>query len=161
MKRKIIIRSDKQRREAEKCLSLIDFDDVHEIIIRPFEETRRLRQLALYWAWVTIICDQTGNNKLAYHFEMKKLYLLNIFIRDDKDFSDLVETVRSLHKQGKAVEAKKMAEFIISKISTSKTKVKQMAEFMRDVESHAWEFLQIVLPHPENQDEWDEVRKNT
>ncbi len=156
MKKTILIKSKEQLKVVWEYLQDLSFDDLHEVTIRPHKESLRSRQRRLYWKWLTLISSKTGNTKNDLHFQYKELYLVNIFIRDDRDYSEMVEAVKTVRRGGNNHTADILKREIVKLTSITKTNTKQMAEYSNDIYMHAQEFHNMNLPVPGDPDEdWD------
>ena len=117
----------KNNNDIIEFINTLRVQGVNEISIKPLKQTRRLRANNLYWEWITIISEHTGDNKNSLHEIFKEKFL----------FRELKET--SLGSTEKTV-------------STSKLSVKQFYEYMLQIEIFCSEFLEIKLPQPNQSD---------
>lgn len=141
MKQRIIVSTEPLRKRAALLCSQIPLDESHVVIIAPHVETRSELQKRYYFHIVGIMADHFGYTKNALHVEMKKLFLLPIFVRDDKAMELLV---RGVIKEGEDA-LQKLAEII----SINQASVKQMSEYITELKRHAAEY-DIRLPIQED-----------
>jgi hypothetical protein len=137
MNRRITITGKIQMIEALRVIEELPFDPVHEIIIQPKEEKRRDCQNRLMWLWITDFSSETGNTKEEIHLSFKERFAVPIFTRDDEGYAAMVSAVKSVRKQGMAQEADALKKTIVSLTSTTDFTVKQMAEYLHDIELEA------------------------
>lgn len=138
-KRFFILRNDQIRRRVAEIVKHISDSPLYEVIIQPHKGKRSKDQNARYWSILKVIADELGMGKDELHHEMKRRFLVPIMIRDDEEFSGLVKLVKE------SPSYKPMANKVISLLTTTTLTVKQMTEYMNEVEQHALG-LGIVLP---------------
>jgi hypothetical protein len=56
-------------------LSKLDLKHVWAVEIKRYRKTRTNPQLALYWKWLTIVSDETGNDRDDLHEILKSKFL--------------------------------------------------------------------------------------
>lgn len=149
MKKTVIVRTEELRARVFHLISSIPLDVAHEVIIKPFKESRSLRQNSLYWKWITIIAADLGDTKEDRHLDYKKRFLVPIFIRDDPDYAEMVEAVRNVWRSGMKDQARLLEKVIIKRTSTTDANTAQMAEYMRDIDMEA-SGLGIYLLRPDD-----------
>ena len=137
MKKTFKLINEAVRTNACEFIYGLSFDEIHEVSIAPYEETRKLVQNSLMWVFITAIAEHQGNTKLDVHNYYKKTYLLPIYERDDIEYAKAVNAVRELHKKGFVEDAKSIASQIINLTSTTRATVKQMTEYIKDIERDA------------------------
>jgi hypothetical protein len=89
------------------------------------KEKRSLDQNALYWKWMQIIADETGNDKDDVHEYMKGFFL----------------GMRNMDING-------VPQLI--PVSSKKQSVRDMAEYMEKIQAWAATHLNITLPVPDD-----------
>jgi len=122
----IILRGPEQVESACRLIRSINLnpDAPKEVVVRDHKATRSVQQNRLYWQWVGILSDQTGYSKDEVHELMAKKFL-----------PPVVKEV--------------MGEMVEYRRSTTKLKVREMSEYMNQVEAFAAGFG-ISLPHPQD-----------
>jgi len=151
MKAKLVIISPEVKARAVAIISALPLDVVHEVIIREYKKDRSAEQNALYWQWLTIIGNELGESKESVHEDMKGRFLCNIYERDNPDYAEMLNTLRTIYREGMRDEALSLNKKVIALTSTTTATVKQMSEYMAAIEHHAAS-LAIRLPFP-NEDE--------
>uniref|UniRef100_A0A6M3JJE1 Putative lambda recombination protein n=1 Tax=viral metagenome TaxID=1070528 RepID=A0A6M3JJE1_9ZZZZ len=149
MKLKVSLIDDSARNRIIDKIRNIPLNPLHEVVVRPKEIKRSIVQNSLYWMWITIIANELGETKEAIHIRYKRKILIHIFERDDPEYAEMIEAVRTVHKSGMKVEAIKLSNQIVKLTSTTQTDVKQFTEYLNDIEKDAMG-IQIALPHPED-----------
>jgi hypothetical protein len=149
MKQKFILRDDQIKLRATRAIMGIPIDPMHEVIIREHNKDRSIAQNSLLWLWQTLIANELGWTKEEVHRYYKKTFLVHIFERDDEEYALMIATVRTVHKAGMKKEAKRLSDAIINLTSTTDASVKQMTEYLKDIERDATD-QGIRLPHPKD-----------
>jgi len=121
----VIIRDEQGRKHAIARLSAMNLDRPMELTIKPYRKSRSASQNALCWQWIAIIADELGYTKDEMHEVMAEKFLEPV----------IVEAL------GERIERRK---------STTKLKVAEFTEYLRDIEVFAASELGIVLPRPED-----------
>ena len=103
----------------------LSMDKVWIIEIKRHTKNRSLSQLGLYWKWIGIIADETGNDKDGLHDIFKAKYL-------DPDMVMLGNVQHAVY-------------------TTTKLPVDVMSAYMSKVQAFAGSELGILLPIPEEQ----------
>jgi len=93
--------------------------------IKKRRRKRSLDQNALYWLWLTIIEEITGNEKEDLHCYFKETYLKKEYI---KIFGSKIN----------------------KDISTTNLDTKQFTEYLKKIDIFANTELNIILPHPDD-----------
>lgn len=140
--RRIIIRGAEQRALVSEILSNVEQDGTVEVLIRPYHKDRSYEQNRLYWKWIGVIIDEleSEDTKKSIHEAFKHMFLVPLLSRDSERFFNLMKIV---NEQG----TKEDQTELISALSTTRLSVKQMTEYLNEIEKHAAS-LSIVLPQP-------------
>jgi len=149
MKHKIVASTSELKKRAVAIIESLPLDPVHEVIIREHKKDRSLDQNALYWQWLTIIGGELGESKETAHERYKDIYLVHIYERDDPDYAEMIQSLREVWKHGMKDQAIDLRKKIVALTSTTTANVKQMSEYMTEIERSAAD-LGIRLPHPED-----------
>lgn len=120
--------SDKTSKQGviDYLQKLPENDKRFDVSIVLHRERRSIDQNSLYWMWLALVEDETGNRKSDLH-DVFRAKFLHVFEREV-----LGETVRELP-------------------STTKLDTKQFAEYMKKIDVFCSSELGIVCPHPEDQ----------
>ena len=113
------------RHELRDKIAKLD-DGYYRLKIDKWKDSRSLDQNSLYWKWLSIIGEDLGYYKEEIHEEMIRMFAPTY-------------TMRGLDGKPKQ-----------KKLTTSKMKVNQMAEFMQRVDQFAAE-QGIILPRPDDE----------
>ena len=149
MKHKIAITSEELRNRVIEIVKALPLDLVHEVIIHEHKKDRSKEQNSLYWRWLTVIGNELGESKEDVHERYKGMFLVHIYERDCPDYADMIQSLRTVYKQGMHAEALALKKRIVELTSTSTATVKQMTEYLQSVENHAAS-LAIRLPQSED-----------
>ena len=150
MKRKIIIVSEEHRARAVAIINSLPLDPVQEIIIRERKKDRSADQNSLYWKWLTIIGNELGEGKEDLHERYKDKFLVQVYERDNDEYAGMIQALRNVYQHGLRQEALSLRRKIVSLTSTTTATVKQMAEYLQNIERDA-ATLAIRLPTMEEQ----------
>jgi len=150
MTQKIILISDEHRKRAVTIINALPLLPVQEITIREHKKDRSADQNSLYWKWLSTIGTELGESKESVHERYKDAYLVNIYERDDSDYAEMIQSLRSVWKSGMKTEAVQLRKRIVALTSITAANVKQMTEYMTEIERHAAS-LAIRLPHTEDE----------
>ena len=128
MKRRFIIRNDKNAYSASAFILGLPTDGTKEVIIKEHKTTRSLEQNSLYWIWVGILADELGYTKDSLHDALRDALLEPVSFID----------VRSGETKSRLR-------------STTELSVKEFTAYLEAVEVFASDFAGCVLPRPEEQ----------
>ena len=140
----IIIRDDKTKARAVSIINGLKLEPPAQVIIKEYKRNRSLEQNALYWKWLTVIGAELGMTKEETHEQMKRRFLRVIFMRDDEGFLEMILAIRKVHDD----IAEPLKREVIKLMSTTQASVKQMSEYLDDINNFA-AGLDIRLPAPE------------
>ena len=150
MKAFVVLREPSNFSQVLKYLDdLGQEDEVHECTIQPYKSKLSANQRRLYWLWLTHISKVLGYTKDELHQDYKKEFLVPIFIRDDKDYAQMVDSVRAIHKKGMPGHAKHLEKQIVKLTSIMDASTSQMTEYLEDIRLKCVG-IQIQLPIPED-----------
>lgn len=120
-----------------------------DVIIQKHTDNRSAAQQGLQWLWYTFIAGETGETKEEVHERYKERFLVPIYERDDTQYAEMIESVRSVHRGGMKKEAAAMKNEIVKLTSTTKANVQQMGEYLTEIERDNMG-NGIYLPRPED-----------
>jgi len=127
---------------------LVSAETPYEVTIKPYELTRSKAQNRLYRKWLSIICEETGQDTESLHIVFKERFLVPLLCAADDTFADRVQAVKQLRRDG----AHEMADFakgiILDYASTTSLKVRGMTTYLDNVSVFAAE-LGITLSQSE------------
>jgi hypothetical protein len=109
---------------------------VHELVVREHKADRSAAQNRLLWLWNTEVGNYLGMGKDEVHLMYKEKFAVPIFIRDSQSYAEMVEAVKQVRRQGMNQQADQLKKEIVRLTSTSDFNVKQMAEFLTEIERH-------------------------
>jgi len=126
----------------------VSTDTPYEVTVKPYELTRSQAQNRLYRKWLSIICEETGQDTESLHIFFKERFLVPSLCAADDKFAERVQAVKQLRRDG----AHEMADFakgiILDYASTTSLKVRGMTTYLDNVSVFAAE-LGITLSQPE------------
>ncbi len=108
------------------------------------DKVRSLNQNRIYWQYLTNISQHTGISKDSLHKDFKRQFLAKILARDDKAYRACFDSIRHAKAYLSDSEYQQLAIGVASLISTTKASVKQMGEYLADIE--AWYLAQFEQP---------------
>lgn len=149
MKTTLTIKTPEIAARAQAIIANLPLDPVHEIIIREAKKDISAEQRGLYFKWMGIIGEEIGQTKDEMHFQSKDRHLVPIFCRDDIEYAEMWSSMVAVREAGMVKEADILMHGIVKETSITKASVKQMAEYMNEVEREA-AGLGIRLPHPDD-----------
>jgi hypothetical protein len=149
MKQKIIISSTELKKRAITIIEALPLDVIHSVEIKEHKRNRSAEQNSLLWKWMTIIGAELGESKEAVHERYKNQFLVNIYERDDPEYSAMIQALRDVWRHGLHAEAAGLRKKIVALTSTTGATVKQMTEYLENIE-HDAASLAIKLPFPED-----------
>ena len=151
MNKTIILREDTQLPLVNAlCKQVVYSGTPHDIIIKEHKVKLSVQQRHLYFHWIGIICNEFGNSKEEQHLEMKKRFLIPIFIREHEGFAEMVDAVQKV-KDSDPGTWRTLADYILQKTSIMDANVAEMREYMTEVDQFAAS-NSIRLPLPEDRE---------
>jgi hypothetical protein len=150
VKQSIVIISEEHRNRVLAIIKALPLDPKHEVAIREKVKDRSADQNALYWKWLTVIGNDLGESKEDVHERYKDKFLVHIYERDNPDYAEMVQALRAIWSQGMKAEAVSLRKKIVALTSTTTATVKQMTEYMTEIERDAAK-LAIKLPFHESE----------
>lgn len=132
MKKQFNIVSDLSRQAAINAISELAANDPHSVTIAPVKRNRTAAQNGLYFHWVGCIASHVGDDKKSMHGQLKAMFLLPIFCRDDEDFAALYATVIDAVRRD-APGAKKAIRSLKRETSITKASQDQMREYLDEI----------------------------
>lgn len=94
MKFSAVITDAKVRSEVAIKVTTLPADGSYQITIQKVSTNRSLNQNNLYWQWLTIISDNTGNDVNELHTYFKTVFL---GMKTTEVFGRVIETVSDSH----------------------------------------------------------------
>ena len=147
---RVILRSpaDVARAHAIIDNAQVGTETPYEVTVKPYELTRSQAQNRLYRKWLSIICEETGQDTESLHIVFKERFLVPLLCAADDKLAERVQAVKQLRRDG----AHKMADFakgiLLDYASTTSLKVRGMTTYLDNVSVFAAE-LGITLSQPE------------
>lgn len=123
--------SDEVRDNCVKAMYLAhqDSEEVLEVVIQPENRKRSLAQNRLYWMWLTQASKQWGSSEDDLHVDFKRRFLLKIYYRDDGQFAEMCDSIKTLQTLD-LQKYESIASEVIKLVSTTKANDKQMSEYL-------------------------------
>jgi len=141
---KLTIASEQIRNRAALIMAGLAVDGTDEVIVQEHKRNRSAEQNSIYWKWLTVIGNDLRNTKDEQHDIYKRMFLIPIFTRDNQGFADMMASVDGMN----ATDYDIFSREILKLTSTTQASVKQMSEFLDDIQYNATS-LGIRLPAPE------------
>ena len=129
--------TDSQQSRSMICEAVLNADSGDVVIIQEDKNTRSAAQNSLYWVWISD-CEKSGhgNTKDDWHFDMKKLFLVRIYERDNIDYASMIAAIRSVWKNGMRKEAEELHRHIVRETSTTDASVEQFSEYLNEIQRY-------------------------
>ena len=126
--------SDEVRDNCVKALFMTQqgSDEVLEVVIQPERRKRSLAQNRLYWMWLTQAARQWGYIEDDLHLDFKRRFLLKIYYRDDGQFAEMCDSIKTLQELD-LQKYDSIASEVIKLVSTTKANDKQMSEYLDSI----------------------------
>lgn len=124
---KTTIRTEDDRAAVLAAVKALDLGRPWSVEVKKHVKKRSLNANALYWRWISIIADETGNDKDDIHEAFKAKYL-------------------------EPVERLVMGE-MVPVLTTANLNTREMSAYMDKVYAFATNELEMILPLPE----WEHV----
>jgi hypothetical protein len=86
-------------------------------------------QRRLYFSWITQFANKFGEYQESVHHDMKRRFLIRIYMRDDPDFNAMCECIAKL-KTNEVEQYNAIREGVIKLTSITKATKVQMTEYM-------------------------------
>lgn len=125
MARPFIIRDVQTRAIAGLHIQRLDVTKAWEVTIRPHKSKRSIDQNSLYWSWLSIIADETGNTA-----------------------NDIHEWCRDEFLPCSEIKVAGVAH--LARPSTTALTTKEMTDYLNRIEAWAGTDLGIILPSPDD-----------
>ncbi len=149
MKHRITCITHEHKARALAIIGTMPIDPAHEVIIREAKKDISAEQRGLYFKWMGIIGEEIGQTKDEMHYQCKDRHLVPIFCRDDIEYAEMWSSMIAVRAAGMVKEADMLMHGIIKETSITRASVKQMAEYMNEIERES-AGLGIRLPHPDD-----------
>ncbi|WP_227430424.1 hypothetical protein [Psychrobacter sp. I-STPA6b] len=114
------------------------------------DKARTLAQNSLYWAWVTAIGNKLGLSKEEQHTQLKRKHLAKIFIRDDRQFAEMITALNQYKEIATPQEYEPLAKGVATLMSTTKATTKQMGEYLKDIDMFCYSENIPLPPKPDD-----------
>lgn len=132
MKKTFSVTTEFARKSLVEAINDLDITQPHNVKIEPLKRNRTAAQNGLYFHWVGCIANHIGDDKESMHGQLKSMFLLPIFCRDDEDFAALyamvIDAVRC-----EAPNADKAIRSLKRETSITKASLDQMREYLDDI----------------------------
>lgn len=93
MKKTLQIKNEIVRTNAINLINIIPLDELHEVTIRPYSETKLQKQRSLYFRWLGIMVEdgEWGYEKDELHLELKKEFLVPILYDENEKYRSWID----------------------------------------------------------------------
>ena len=132
MKKSFSVTTEFARKALVKAINDLDIAQPHNVKIEPLKRNRTAAQNGLYFHWVGCIANHVGDDKESMHGQLKSMFLLPIFCRDDEDFAALYAMVIDAVRR-EAPNADKAIRSLKRETSITKASLDQMREYLDDI----------------------------
>jgi len=136
-----IIKDLKDRHKFKDAVDSIPVDTPKVIEIRDYAEKRRAKQNRLYFAWLTDmqntqINEFAGNEKAWWHDEMKKLFLVPIYVRDNTQYAEMMDAMGYVWNAGMESKHEVLMKGVVRLTSTADANVRQFVEYLNEIQRY-------------------------
>lgn len=129
MKKTYSIATELARQSAINAIMELDITDPHSVVIGPVRRNRSVAQNGLYFHWVGHIANHIGEDKDSMHGQLKAMFLLPIFCRDDEDYAALYSAVVDACRRGGEAPMRALK----SATSITRASQDQMREYLDEI----------------------------
>lgn len=127
----LILRGSYDRRNAIQAINNLDLTKPQQVTIKQHQPTRKTKQNALYWKWLSVISKHIIDTTGAHY-----------------STDDMHDYFRQLFLPQHTVEVNEV--IVKARKSTAKLKVGEFAAYLEQIESYATDSLHCPLPHPDD-----------
>lgn len=131
MNKSYSITTEFARNTAVQAIMGLDVSKPHNVVISPVKRSRTAAQNGLYFHWVGCVANHVGDDKESMHGQLKAMFLMPVFCRDDEDYAALhaavVDACRRGDGSGNAMRALKAAT------SITRASQEQMSEYLDEI----------------------------
>ena len=131
--RVVQVKTEADKQVAVAMIVDMDVGKGKEVIVRDSKLSLSTVQRNAYWMWVDIVSVTHGESKEEVYLRHKREHLIKIFRRDNPDFEAMFEPLNILYKHDRE-KALFLRDQIVKLTSISEASVKQMSEFMENVQ---------------------------
>ena len=132
MKKTFSVTTEFARKSLVEAINDLDITQPHNVKIEPLKRNRTAAQNGLYFHWVGCIANHIGDDKESMHGQLKSMFLLPIFCRDDEDFAALYAMVIDAVRR-EAPNADKAIRSLKRETSITKASQDQMREYLDEI----------------------------
>lgn len=150
MNETFLLIDDRSVRDVNAAIiTVMEFEQPHEVVVRDLKKSRTLKQNKLMWKWLTFLGKQWGDTKDYYHLYYKDKFLVSIYERDNPEYSQMISNIRDVYRSGMRTKAVELRNQIVKLTSTRDASTKQMAEYLTNIDHDAQE-QGVVLERPDD-----------
>jgi len=124
------IQDKDDKEQLIKHVNLLMLSGVKMVSVKEIKKKRSLNANALYWKWLSIICNYTGDDVQGLHHDLKVKFL---GFEENKSIISKTEKLQNLKVK-----------------SSKKLSTNEFYNYMVQVEIFAKRFLEITLPTPDH-----------
>jgi len=132
MKKSFSITTEFARNAAINAITELDITKPHNIKIEPLKRNRTAAQNGLYFHWVGCVANHIGEDKDSMHGQLKAIFLIPIFCRDDDGYAALHATVLDAVRR-EAPNAIQAMQTLKRETSITMASLDQMREYMEEI----------------------------
>ncbi|MBT8449087.1 MAG: recombination protein NinB [Gammaproteobacteria bacterium] len=137
----ITLRSQLDVNRAIECVqnATVSADKPLEVVIRPYKRKRSLEQNKLYWKWLGIIAEETGNDSDSLHFKLKAEFLVSIVRASNpgRYYEHKHRIAKMYERSGEHASSAAVNVHLADVLSTGDLKVKQFTDYLDRIERFA------------------------
>lgn len=133
-------------------IAQLDLSEPWKVTWTPHNRNRTSEQNACFHGWTAIFADHYGEDPATTKEKFKARWVVPIVERDDPEFREQMNLLRSLFHEGDKKRAIRLAEIAKKRVSTTWLGVRQFAEVLDNIEKLAAN-EQLVLPKREDYEE--------
>ena len=132
MKKTYSITNELARKAAINSIAELDLSQPHNVKIEPARRNRTAAQHGLYFHWVGCVANSINEDKDSMHGQLKSMFLLPIFCRDDEDFAALYAMVIDAVRR-ESPGASNAMRSLKAATSITRASMDQMREYLDDI----------------------------
>lgn len=146
--------NDDVKMECIRYITGIESGGEVVVLVKKTKDTRSSAQLRLKWLWMGQLAKEmagrgSGKNNKDWNRHFKGLFLKELLISQDEDYAEFYANGKLLIDSAPTAALKKFAiKAMLDSVETEWLTVKNMSEYMNNIDNFCIENLEIVLAVP-------------
>ena len=152
-KQTVILRTQQNKAYAAGLLSGIKLSDTEPMVmeIKPYRRNRSVEQNEFMWQFLKMVSEETGHTKDELHTMCKHRCLLPILLASGhEEVCKTIGAIDEIKRAGMESQARVAFDMLLDHISTTWLNVKQMTEYLNDIQAFIRNEHGFVMPYRED-----------